>query len=172
MDKLRLLVTPDCNRNCPGCGNEKCDIESLPVERDFSQYKEVILTGGEPLLHPEKVEHISLEVLSQNERAKVYLYTAHLHFMDPKEALRVMRVVDGITLTLHSQRDVYQFFRFAYFINPILELLDKIYGKKSYRLYVKTGLSLVATPPSRWGVKLIEEVEECSIPEGKVVKRW
>lgn len=52
MDKLRLLVTTKCPNKCPMCCNNSWDFSKLPVVEHFN-YKEIMITGGEPLLCPE-----------------------------------------------------------------------------------------------------------------------
>lgn len=55
MRKLRLLFTKDCNRDCPGCCNKDWDLDHLPVCADFKPYDLVMITGGEPMLYPERL---------------------------------------------------------------------------------------------------------------------
>ena len=52
-EKLRLLLFEECDRDGPGCCNRDWDLRSLPVCRDFTPYQVIMLTGGEPMLHPE-----------------------------------------------------------------------------------------------------------------------
>lgn len=54
MEKLRLLVTTKCPNKCPMCCNNSWDFSKLPVVEHFN-YKEIMITGGEPLLFPEKL---------------------------------------------------------------------------------------------------------------------
>ena len=53
MEKLRLLVTTKCPNKCPMCCNNSWDFSKLPVVEHFN-YKEIMITGGEPLLFPGK----------------------------------------------------------------------------------------------------------------------
>ncbi|MBU1087771.1 MAG: hypothetical protein KKD05_09695, partial [Candidatus Omnitrophica bacterium] len=55
MKKLRLLLFTECNRNCNGCCNNDWDLKSLLNEHLFKEYSEILLTGGEPMLHPELI---------------------------------------------------------------------------------------------------------------------
>ena len=50
-DKLRLLLLDDCNRNCPGCCNRDWDLQALPLCQDYTPYRLIMLTGGEPMLY-------------------------------------------------------------------------------------------------------------------------
>ena len=69
MRKLRLLFTKDCNRNCPGCCNKDWDLDSLPVCTDFTPYDLVMITGGEPMLYPERLLHLIRRIREENPKA-------------------------------------------------------------------------------------------------------
>ena len=58
MEKLRLLVTTKCPNKCPMCCNNSWDFSKLPVVEHFN-YKEIMITGGEPLLFPEKLANLA-----------------------------------------------------------------------------------------------------------------
>lgn len=55
MEKLRLLVTTKCPNKCPMCCNNSWDFSKLPVVEHFN-YKEIMITGGEPLLFPDNTD--------------------------------------------------------------------------------------------------------------------
>ena len=80
-DKARILITEKCNRSCSGCCNnyskimwEAKYIDSLtdlpPV------LKEIMITGGEPMLFPNKTEKIIRELKERYSSSKIYLYSA------------------------------------------------------------------------------------------------
>lgn len=46
MKKLRLLLHEECNRNCKGCCNKDWDLNALEIEDDFTDYDEILITGG------------------------------------------------------------------------------------------------------------------------------
>ena len=73
-EKLRLLLFEECDRDCPGCCNRDWDLRSLPVCRDFTPYQVIMLTGGEPMLHPEIIREAVAEIRAQTQ-APIYLYT-------------------------------------------------------------------------------------------------
>jgi len=58
MKKLRLICTYECNRSCKGCCNKQSsftqdNIPTLAREKflhEIDNYKQVIITGGEPCL--------------------------------------------------------------------------------------------------------------------------
>ena len=104
MRKLRLLLWKDCNRDCKGCCNKGCDLDKLEVETDFTKYKEIYLTGGEPMIDPEYVDLMARALRRVNKKVKIYLYTADVR--NTYAFLKVLRVLNGATITLHSQNDV------------------------------------------------------------------
>lgn len=77
--KLRLLVTTKCPNKCPMCCNNSWDFSSLPVV-DRWDYEEIMITGGEPLIHTKKVAELirSIQVISEvyTNIPKVYVYTS------------------------------------------------------------------------------------------------
>lgn len=76
--KLRLLLFEKCNRNCKGCCNKQWDLSKLPIENDFTGYKLIILTGGEPLLEPDLVKNV-IRMIRNKTDAKIILYTAKIN---------------------------------------------------------------------------------------------
>lgn len=173
-EKLRLLVTKECPRKCPGCCNNDWDLENLPTISSGDQlvgYKEVLLTGGEPLhgIHIQTIVNILRKVRKFNPEAKVYVYTA--------EALgawvALIAGVDGITLTLHHTNDATD--REFLFLNSCLRNNYKnITTNKSMRLNifkeVEFDRSLLAP---QWIVKDdMEWIENCPLPEGETFAKW
>ena len=80
MEKLRLLVTTKCPNKCPMCCNNSWDFSKLPVVEHFN-YKEIKITGGEPLLFPEKLANLAesiktVQKLAYGNKGKLFLYTA------------------------------------------------------------------------------------------------
>ena len=75
-EKLRLLLFEDCDRQCSRCCNKYYDLKNLPVEADFTGYREIILTGGEPMLKPRLVLKTIMEIREQNPQALIFMYTA------------------------------------------------------------------------------------------------
>ncbi len=66
MEKLRLLVTTKCPNKCPMCCNNSWDFSKLPVVEHFN-YKEIMITGGEPLLFPEKTVKFGRKYQNRSE---------------------------------------------------------------------------------------------------------
>lgn len=161
--KLRLIVTEACDRACKGCCNKQYDLDALPVADYFdTEYEEVMVTGGEPLLDREVDNTLGvLRDLALTE-AKVILYTAVA-----KNVPRVWLLIDGLTLTLHEQSDV----------EPFLELNDFLlyFGMtdRSLRLNVFKGVTVPETADLRlWNVKRdIAWIENCPLPEGEILAK-
>ena len=106
MKKLRLILTPDCDRNCEGCCNKQLDFNKIrkidPLQL-YAQYPQIILTGGEPLLFPELLLNQIQLIRQLNRFAKIILYTAY--YKDPFKFAYFFNLVDGITCTLHEKKD-------------------------------------------------------------------
>ncbi len=175
MKKLRLIVWPNCRRNCPGCCNKDWDIENLSAVVkvvgysrfvvDISEYDEIMLTGGEPMLYPDRLLVIINEIRYQTD-APIYVYTAELD--ETYLAMKVLEVVDGMTVTLHDQEDVEPFKRFMSFMPQSMR------EEKSLRLNMFKGVHDIGGYYGRnWRIKRdIEWIENCPLPEGEVLMRW
>ena len=123
MKKLRLVVFKECDRKCPGCCNNYWDIDNLPVVDSFKEYDEVILTGGEPMLDPKLIISLINLIKKENKLANIYMYTAKTD--SPYHLNLLVRLLDGVTITLHEQADVDNFIEFdrvAFGINKSLRL--------------------------------------------------
>ena len=110
MKVARLIITLDCNRKCHYCCNTPEMLASATHISDLSalkDYDEICITGGEPMLYPEKVISIS-NTLKRYNNNKIYLYTA---FTNGSELPRVIRrgTIDGINFTLHESGSIVDF---------------------------------------------------------------
>ena len=162
MRKLRLLLTKDCDRNCKGCCNKDWDLDNLPQVKDYSIYDEIYITGGEPMLYPKAILFKFLEI-REVSTAKIYLYTANITNLF--QTLYILTYLDGITLTLHEQKDVKDF----YALELILRLIEM--KNKSLRLNVFKGIE-VEEISSRWKVKKdIEWIKNCPLPKDEELMR-
>ena len=161
--KLRLLLFKACNRRCPGCCNQYWDLDNLEVCTSFKGYDEILLTGGEPMLKPDLVEIVIKMIRLENPKAKIYMYTAkidtvHIHY--------ILKLIDGLTLTLHNQKDVKPFMDLYLHHYPVRKRL-------SLRLNVFKEVKL---PPylelKDWNVKdnMVWEIG-CPLPDGEVLMK-
>ncbi len=164
--KLRLVLFEECTRACEGCCNKDWDISSFPVCTSYAQYDLIMLTGGEPMLHPDVVVE-AIRQIRRETQAPIILYTA---LTSDKEALsEILWSIDGITVTLHDDADV----------EPFLEF-DNFYAspwrtpRKSYRLNIFRGVNIDhGDITSKWQIKDdIDWIKNCPLPEGEVLMRY
>ena len=137
-DKLRLLLLDDCNRNCPGCCNRDWDLQALPLCQDYTPYRLIMLTGGEPMLYPEIIRE-AIAAIRRQTNVPIYLYTAM-----PEQLDMLMPLLDGVTVTLHTPEDI-----------PVFQSFDRTAQNltgKSLRLNVFDEVGTVICRPE-WQVK-------------------
>lgn len=167
MNKLRLLITADCNRSCKGCCNEVWNLDSLPKVTSFEGYKEILLTGGEPMLDPLKVlttiQRIWDDVFIKPD---IFMYTAKTK--PAMELLMVLRQLTGITVSLHQQYDVPGFIK----LQKLIKQHPKFHNKK-LRLNVVSHVNTIGIDVEHWDVRYIEwvEPEDCPLPKDEVFAR-
>lgn len=164
MKKLRLLLFEECNKYCKGCCNRDWDLKALPEVKDFHQYDEILLTGGEPMLNPYLVICVAARISRQNPVANIYLYTAETD--NWQAILSVLHYIDGLTVTLHEQSDVDSFI----VLNNLLSEINDI-SMKSFRLNVFKGVNF-NDDLGLWKVKdNIEWIKNCPLPQDEVFMR-
>jgi molybdenum cofactor biosynthesis enzyme MoaA len=104
-DTIRVLVDWKCNLRCAYCCNEqerfRKEIRAARLDDiDFSKYKTVCITGGEPLLFPDRIYAICQRVPRE---ALIVLYTNGI-MLDRKMALRLHGFrVGAINVGLHIE---------------------------------------------------------------------
>ena len=163
MDKLRLLLWPDCDRSCEYCCNKQYDLNALPIVPDFRNYGEIILTGGEPMLYPE----VLLDEIKRVKRrtlAMIYMYTACT--TKPRDFMAVIREIHGCTLTIHNQSDVADFYKFQHHV----DLFYRQIKVKSMRLAIREGV-IVHGLSHYWDVTYWTPMEVCPVPQGEVLMK-
>lgn len=164
MNKLRLLLFDDCNRNCHGCCNKDWDLKGLEKEDSFIAYDKIFLTGGEPMLKPGLI----IEVVNKircGSGADIYLYTAKIDNFGM--IITILQHIDGLTVTLHEQADVENF-------ALLCEKFNYLPMNKSLRLNVFKGIKLPEDIDLHmWKVKSdIEWIKNCPLPKNEVFKRY
>ena len=158
---LRLLLFSACNRDCDQCCNKDWDLKALPIERDFTQYDEVLLTGGEPMLSPRRVWEAVEHIRAQNTTAKIHLYTAMVR---PVLVDLLRHNLDGVTLTLHDQNDVTET------LYAFLAIAPRLQPAKSLRLNVFEGV--VVEDVEGWQVKRnMVWLPQCPLPANETFCR-
>lgn len=79
-NNCRVVLTDRCNLTCKFCCMKDKDIYSSFVNQPalliaMREYDEIAITGGEPLLEPEKLIQFICLLKYFNKDAKIYLYT-------------------------------------------------------------------------------------------------
>ena len=163
---LRLLVTPYCNRSCPGCCNQDWELDTLPAVRSFEKYSKICLTGWEPMLFSFMLLYIAKQIRQEND-APIIVYSAKTDSLTAWE--RVLHKLDGATITLHEERDVESFLR----LNSFLRSRPDLTRDKSLRLNVFKGISLDGIDLSLWKVKEnMTWIRDCPLPDNEEFLRW
>lgn len=173
MKKLRLLFTQDCNRNCKGCCNKEWNLNNLPSVDSFD-YNEILITGGEPLLYPERLIGY-IKAIRAISTAKIYVYTAMTVVEKTfKPFYDILKYVDGITLTLHNQKDSNNFNHVLYSMQ-FDEWTQSHIQDKSLRLNVFKGVTVSTifdNALSMWKIKYdMEWIKNCPLPKDEEFKR-
>jgi len=129
-----LRITKLCNNNCLFCldADNRSDflIGMAKVEKEIikarkSKYNKLVISGGEPTLHPKLFEIIKLA--RKNKFEKIQIITNGRRFADVKFALECIKVgINEFTLSLHSHDSKIQ---------------DKLYGGKGFGLQAQKGLA-------------------------------
>ena len=159
-NKLRLILFDECHRNCVGCCNKDWDIRNLPVCNDFRGFDLIMLTGGEPMLHPNVILQ-TIEIIRSQTKAPIILYTALLE--DKVMLGKVLDLIEGITITLHEPEDIGAFMEF-----------DRYYPErtnKSFRINLFKGVEAAECSP-RWKIKDdIVWIKNSPLPDGERLMR-
>ena len=161
--KLRLLVTLHCNRSCPGCCNKDYDIKNLPKISiaQAAQYGEVMITGGEPLLYPGKVNNLMLAIVAENPSAKIFIYTANIRELASGDTLD-SSLFSGVHVTIHEDITKHELQLLKY----MQERYPITFKTKSMRLQIfpdiKRKISIV---PKLWKrITFNPWIENCPLP--------
>lgn len=161
--KLRLLLTEQCNRDCSGCCNKDWELSKLPVCTDYTKYKMIMLTGGEPMLQPELVMQ-AIDTICRQTNAPIILYTADLSNWN--QLMRILERIDGITVTLHTPEDTVRFKSFDRRYQPSEQIKERM------RLNVFAEAGSVEAKPY-WMVKRnMQWIKNCPLPEKEIFMRY
>lgn len=177
VDTARLIITLDCNRKCHYCCNTPEMLASATKIKDLSElddYKEILITGGEPMLNPERtlaiVQHLNhlgkVYWDKHKELRKIYLYTA-LAADDPGWLYSMLfSGLDGIHYTLHYNCTAHD--RITG-IEVIEDLSKEFPTSKSFRLYMDSEVEhQVTIIPQRWSrIQSFKFIEDCPLPENE-----
>lgn len=170
MEKLRLLVTTKCPNKCPMCCNNSWDFSKLPVVEHFN-YKEIMITGGEPLLFPENWQ-IWLKVSKPFKNWPMaikenYFYIRHWLICSP--------IISDTSMELFTLHILLMMF--IVYWRPIIFLLDykdELMESKSLRLNLFPDIKKHIpdnTDLSLWKVKDMKWIKDCPVPADEEFKR-
>ena len=162
----RLIITLDCNRKCSYCCNtpkvldSATRIDSLSALKD---YDEICITGGEPLLYPNKVIKISKALKTYKNR--IYLYTAISN-----DLRRVMDdgCIDGVHFTLHESGNIIDFYN----IQSIAETDDCYHNDISFRAFILKNVpySTIMISPNVWArLEIKDWIKDCLLPKNETL---
>lgn len=170
--KLRLLLWENCDRDCDGCCNKGFDLPNLPVCGSYKGYDLIMLTGGEPMLYPDRLKTVIGEIRKETD-ARIALYTAKTDNVDA--LIEIADLLDGLTVTLHDPSDVAPFLafddRFAW--HRINRGLTKK-REQTFRLNVFSEVKIIhGEITTKWNIKdNIEWIKDCPLPVGEVLMRY
>ena len=171
MKIARVIITTHCLRDCPYCCNKYRSIIDNAItlhnvdQLDSLGFDRILITGGEPMLVPNRVIAIAQHF---NKLGKeVFLYTA----MYRGELHTIVKLVKGIHFTLHYPlRDMHSVEPWAYDdLDGFYRFQQMISGwMGSYRLYINPEIqSTISIIPSLWSrveVKPWIQEADCHLP--------
>lgn len=174
MKTARFLVTLDCNRDCSYCCNKGSKVVEEGIRLDPSGvydiaailtlggYEAICISGGEPVLKPEKVKAIIQA--AEIRKIPVFLYSATF----TKLYEEIVPKLSGLTFTIHEHITAIDLVRFE----RLQELLVDN-PSSSYRLNIhKEVEQFVKLYPKVWSqVNIFTPLEECPLPSNEVLYR-
>ena len=167
MNKLRLLVTDECDRCCEGCCNKQ--IWPSGILEDLGHclnYEMIMITGGEPLKFPHLLVELLYQMRRYADRRPIILYTAIK--VEKSEFLQIMFYLDGLTFTIHDKAGWDDFIIINKWLTTNPRRLQK-------RVNIFRDVEIPEVPYVLslygWDVKFISWVDNCPIPEGETFLR-
>ncbi len=164
MNKIaRLIITLDCNKKCSYCCNTPKMLASATRINNLSalkNYDGICITGGEPMLNPNRTANIIVELSSYNK--PLYLYTALFH----PELYTIIPFLKGIQYTLHTGCTDIDLQSLLY-----MEGLIPQFPEKSYRLYIQKDIDQqIHIVPSFWDrLEIKDWIEDCPLPKNETL---
>lgn len=163
----RVLITKDCPRDCLKCCNKtkvfEDNVRTLDSLENFrgKYYKEIIITGGEPMLYPEQTLAIIKSLRLQcGDDVKLYLYTAMYHPV----LLDIFDWIDGIQYSLHDNKGSVDL---SFIQVAIAFTRSEQPNSISFRLFVENTMTdSVYIYPFLWDrITCGPMIDECPLPE-------
>ncbi len=124
-NNCRVVLTDRCNLNCEFCCMKDTDIcNSFKTRRALhiavDRYKEIGITGGEPLLEPEKLIQFICLLKYFNKDAKVHLYTNGVLLHSEIAATLQLAGLTGINWSPHSKPTLLDYHRICFVHNCLM----------------------------------------------------
>jgi len=148
--QARIIITFACPRKCAGCANSYQSLLKQAVQLPINgldrlkDYDGIMLTGGEPMLQPDRTIKIAELFHKEVPSAKIYLYTALHKSNDDME--NVLQHVDGVQFSVHKEANDQDIADFQSF-----QALASRWKNKSFRLYIdKSQKERAHIIPSVW----------------------
>lgn len=141
-------MTFKCDKACVGCANTYGSIMSkaqpLYSVKQLESYKNLVISGGEPMLFPDRTMKLAKILKKSVPGAKIFLYTAMNKDSNLME--KILPYIDGVNFTIHSQADDKDIMEFQSF-----QAMAGKHPNKAFRLYVdKATAKEVHILPSVW----------------------
>jgi organic radical activating enzyme len=168
----RLITTLRCNRSCQGCCNSYNRIMTAATRiRDVEalvRYPVVCVTGGEPLLEPDRTNQVIAQLKAQNPAVVVYLYTSLFTW----RLYALSAAVDGVQFSLHFETDPAQLRRDQQAFNDVQELIarEQLQGlTRSWRLNIDSRIGdAIPVVPRLWSrVRIMPWLSEAKLMEAQ-----
>lgn len=106
-ERIHLLVTTMCARNCPHCCNKQYDLNKVPyvTDEELSKAKMILITGGEPFLFANpniiarelKNKYLNIE--------KVIVYTNAMELYRYLYKGGMTNHIDGFSISIKTMED-------------------------------------------------------------------
>jgi len=168
MKTLRLICTWQCENDCSGCCNkhEQFSPGKIDCYKDFKEpFDQILITGGEPMLYIKKMVKLIKMLRIHQREAQIILYTAQISSL--VDAIGILHIIDGMTLTLHEEADKYEFLLFQQAIR-----YSSFLTSKSLRLNVFAPIKVSKAQSIHWSVKKnIKWIPDCPLPYNEVIKQ-
>jgi len=127
-------------------------------------YDTVTLTGGEPMLYPDRIVDIMSALRQQNPKQKIYLYTT----IWTHQLKAIIEYFHGVQFTIHRNPTATDTGAFFLFQQHILSQFKT--EEKSFRLSldptINTSICIIPQAWSRIKIKQWRTPDKLRIPEG------
>jgi len=162
MKSARVIITFDCPRKCENCCNKSKSIIDSAIHikhaYELSEFDEIMITGGEPMLYPKLVSKFISET---SPGQKLLLYAA----MYAPDLTWMVDLFDGIQYSIHSPASKDD-------IDGFMSFQDAIIGKHgSYRLHVDANINTsIPIIPGLWKrISATNMIVDSPLPENETL---